>query len=61
MIAPNEIPVGAATTFVGAPLFVYLCRRGEEGLMAIVSLRDVDFAYDERPVLRRIFVRPAGG
>src|SRR5450759_2528488 len=26
----------------------------EKGLMALVTLRDVDFAYDERPVLRRI-------
>jgi iron complex transport system permease protein len=28
VIAPNEIPVGVVTTFVGAPLFVYLLRRG---------------------------------
>ena len=28
LIAPNEIPVGVVTTFVGAPLFVYLLRRG---------------------------------
>ncbi len=27
VIAPNEIPVGVVTTFVGAPLFVYLLRR----------------------------------
>ncbi len=26
-IAPNEMPVGVVTTFVGAPLFVYLLRR----------------------------------
>jgi iron complex transport system permease protein len=29
VIAPNEIPVGVVTTFVGAPLFVYLLRRGK--------------------------------
>jgi iron complex transport system permease protein len=28
VISPNEIPVGVVTTFVGAPLFVYLLRRG---------------------------------
>lgn len=28
MLAPNEVPVGVVTTFVGAPLFVYLLRRG---------------------------------
>jgi iron complex transport system permease protein len=28
MISPNEVPVGVVTTFVGAPLFVYLLRRG---------------------------------
>jgi iron complex transport system permease protein len=27
VLAPNEIPVGVVTTFVGAPLFVYLLRR----------------------------------
>ena len=62
MIAPNEIPVGVVTTFVGAPLFVYLLRRGTggsgwtgvEAAAWLVSLRDVAFAYDERPVLRRI-------
>lgn len=26
-VAPNEVPVGVVTTFVGAPLFVYLLRR----------------------------------
>ena len=31
VIAPNEIPVGVVTTFVGAPLFVYLLRRGRRG------------------------------
>ncbi len=31
VIAPNEIPVGVVTTFVGAPLFVYLLRRGRNG------------------------------
>ncbi|MGO8683965.1 MAG: iron chelate uptake ABC transporter family permease subunit [Thermoleophilia bacterium] len=25
--APTEVPVGVVTTFVGAPLFVYLLRR----------------------------------
>ena len=30
VIAPNEIPVGVVTTFVGAPLFVYLLRRGRK-------------------------------
>jgi iron complex transport system permease protein len=29
VIAPNEIPVGVVTTFVGAPLFVYLLRRNK--------------------------------
>ena len=28
VISPNEMPVGVVTTFVGAPLFVYLLRRG---------------------------------
>ena len=28
VISPNEIPVGVVTTFIGAPLFVYLLRRG---------------------------------
>ncbi|NLE23691.1 MAG: iron ABC transporter permease [Actinobacteria bacterium] len=28
IVSPNEIPVGVVTTFVGAPLFVYLLRRG---------------------------------
>jgi len=28
LISPNELPVGVVTTFVGAPLFVYLLRRG---------------------------------
>ena len=27
MVAPAEVPVGVVTTFVGAPLFVYLLRR----------------------------------
>lgn len=27
LLSPNEIPVGVVTTFVGAPLFVYLLRR----------------------------------
>jgi iron complex transport system permease protein len=31
VIAPSEIPVGVVTTFVGAPLFVYLLRRGRKG------------------------------
>ncbi len=31
VISPNEIPVGVVTTFVGAPLFVYLLRRGRRG------------------------------
>ena len=30
VISPNEIPVGVVTTFVGAPLFVYLLRRGSK-------------------------------
>jgi iron complex transport system permease protein len=30
VISPNEIPVGVVTTFVGAPLFVYLLRRGRK-------------------------------
>ena len=30
MLAPTEIPVGVVTTFVGAPLFVYLLRRGRK-------------------------------
>lgn len=30
VIAPNEMPVGVVTTFVGAPLFVYLLRRGRK-------------------------------
>ena len=67
VISPNEIPVGVVTTFIGAPLFVYLLRRGRRGVTAaqpqtaaqpaaapLVALKDVDFAYDERPVLRRI-------
>ncbi|HQG54499.1 MAG TPA: iron chelate uptake ABC transporter family permease subunit, partial [Thermoleophilia bacterium] len=29
LLMPNEIPVGVVTTFVGAPLFVYLLRRGK--------------------------------
>jgi iron complex transport system permease protein len=28
-IAPSEIPVGAVTSFFGAPLFIYLLRRGK--------------------------------
>lgn len=28
LLAPTEVPVGIVTTFVGAPLFVYLLRRG---------------------------------
>ena len=31
MLAPSEIPVGIVTTFVGAPLFVYLLRRRRSG------------------------------
>jgi len=31
VIAPNEIPVGVVTTLLGAPLFVYLLRRGRKG------------------------------
>ncbi len=27
-VAPTEIPVGVVTTFIGAPVFVYLLRRG---------------------------------
>lgn len=30
MLAPTEVPVGVVTTFVGAPLFVYLLRRGRK-------------------------------
>jgi iron complex transport system permease protein len=28
IIAPRELPVGAITALIGAPLFVYLLRRG---------------------------------
>jgi iron complex transport system permease protein len=28
VIAPRELPVGAITALIGAPLFVYLLRRG---------------------------------
>jgi iron complex transport system permease protein len=28
LIAPRELPVGAITALIGAPLFVYLLRRG---------------------------------
>ena len=28
LVAPTEIPVGVVTTFIGAPVFVYLLRRG---------------------------------
>jgi iron complex transport system permease protein len=28
LLAPTEIPVGVVTTFIGAPVFVYLLRRG---------------------------------
>ena len=28
LVAPSELPVGVVTTFVGAPVFVYLLRRG---------------------------------
>ena len=31
MLAPSEVPVGVVTTFVGAPLFVYLLRRRRSG------------------------------
>jgi iron complex transport system permease protein len=27
-IAPRELPVGAITALIGAPLFIYLLRRG---------------------------------
>jgi iron complex transport system permease protein len=27
-IAPRELPVGAVTALVGAPLFIYLLRKG---------------------------------
>jgi iron complex transport system permease protein len=30
LLAPTEIPVGVVTTIVGAPLFVYLLRRGRK-------------------------------
>jgi len=28
VIAPRELPVGAITALIGAPLFIYLLRRG---------------------------------
>jgi ABC-type Fe3+-siderophore transport system permease subunit len=28
LIAPRELPVGAITALIGAPLFIYLLRRG---------------------------------
>jgi iron complex transport system permease protein len=28
IIAPRELPVGAITALIGAPLFIYLLRRG---------------------------------
>ena len=28
LLAPTEIPVGVVTTFIGAPVFIYLLRRG---------------------------------
>jgi iron complex transport system permease protein len=28
IIAPRELPVGAITALIGAPLFVYLLRKG---------------------------------
>jgi iron complex transport system permease protein len=28
IVAPSELPVGAMTALVGAPLFIYLLRRG---------------------------------
>ncbi len=28
LVAPTELPVGVVTTFIGAPVFVYLLRRG---------------------------------
>jgi iron complex transport system permease protein len=28
LIAPRELPVGAITALIGAPLFVYLLKRG---------------------------------
>ncbi|MEZ5125418.1 MAG: iron ABC transporter permease [Thermoleophilia bacterium] len=31
IVAPAEVPVGVVTTFVGAPLFIYLLRRGRQG------------------------------
>ncbi|HMK93217.1 MAG TPA: iron ABC transporter permease [Thermoleophilia bacterium] len=30
LLAPTEIPVGVVTTFLGAPVFVYLLRRGRK-------------------------------
>jgi len=32
LLAPTEIPVGVVTTFLGAPVFVYLLRRGRKAL-----------------------------
>ena len=32
LLAPTEIPVGVVTTFLGAPVFVYLLRRGRRAL-----------------------------
>ena len=29
LVAPTELPVGVVTTFIGAPVFVYLLRRGK--------------------------------
>ena len=28
LVSPTELPVGVVTTFIGAPVFVYLLRRG---------------------------------
>jgi iron complex transport system permease protein len=28
IIAPRELPVGAITALIGAPLFIYLLKRG---------------------------------
>ena len=54
---PTEIPLGIVTAFAGGPLFLYLLRRSRMPIAPdrlSLSVRQVTFGYDERPVLEGV-------
>ena len=59
LVGSGTLPVGVLTSFMGAPLFLYLLVRGHDSV--ILSVNGISFRYNSHPVLQDVtFELPSG-